>query len=104
MNRNDVARPADRSGEVRHVRLVKVIDHRKGRTIEIVDDGSENGAEGTGFKLLLKMAAIIVSGILLAYFFTQLIGTSSAMAFILLAAQAALLAYGVFEWVRNSHT
>jgi hypothetical protein len=101
MNRDDVAEPADRAGEVRHVRLVKVMDHRKARIIGIIDDGSGEGAEDPSFKLYLKIAAIIVSGIFLACFFTQLIGASTSVAFILLAAQAALLAYGVFEWFHN---
>lgn len=101
MNRDDEAEPADRSAEVRHVRLVKVIDHRTARTIGIIDDGSGDGAEDTGFKLYLKAVAIIVVGIFLACFFTQVIDASTSMAFILLAAQAALLAYGVFEWVRH---
>lgn len=101
MNQDDVAEPSDNTGEMRYVRPVKVMERQKARTIGIMDDWAGDGAEDTSFKLLLKIVAIIISGIFLAYFVTQLIGVSTSMVFILLTAQGALLAYGLYEWYRN---
>jgi hypothetical protein len=69
-----------------------------------MDDASRDVAEDTTLRLLVRIAAIITIVILLACLVTQMLGITPSLALVLLVAQAALLAYGVFEWVRTPRT
>jgi uncharacterized membrane protein YobD (UPF0266 family) len=96
MNQEDLAEPPVGAEEVNRVLRVKVPD---AQIVGIMTDGDV--AEDTSLTMLGNLVGIIGAGIVVAFLVTQVIDISSSLAVVLLVAYAALLSYGVFEWVRN---